>query len=77
MKLEIIPSEEILKVHFDDYDAQRQLIDLLICNDISFQYLVERNFGDTDTHLYIYCAQEQLINILSNAGVESVFEVVE
>lgn len=75
MKLEIIPSEEILKVHFDDYDAQRQLIDLLICNDISFQYQVERNFGDTDTHLYIYCTRVQLTNILSSAGVEGVIEV--
>lgn len=65
MKVETIHTGEIQKICFDNPLNFRPIIEELICNDIDFQYSVERQFGECESYLYVYCTREELTSLLS------------
>lgn len=72
MKVEIIQTGEIQKIQLENPLNFRPIIEELICNDIDFQYHVERQFGECESYLYVYCKREELTSILS--GIQLIDE---
>lgn len=70
MKVKTLPAGEIQKIDFDNPLNLRPLIEELICNDIDFQYSVERQFGNCEGYLYVYCTREELTSILSGIQID-------